>query len=54
MQTEKDVSKITDKEQIFLNIDCSGMTYKQIVSEMGLSERTIDGYRESLFQKLKV
>jgi DNA-binding NarL/FixJ family response regulator len=30
------------------------MTYKQIASQMNLSERTIDGYRESLFQKLKV
>jgi len=30
------------------------MTYKQIAATMFLSERTIDGYREVLFGKLKV
>ena len=30
------------------------MTYKEIAALMFLSERTIDGYRESLFQKLNV
>ncbi len=54
LQAERDALKITDKEQIFLTLACSDMTYKQIASEMNLSERTIDGYRESLFQKLKV
>lgn len=54
LQAEKDALKITDKELIFLNLACSDMTYKQIAYKMGLSERTIDGYRESLFQKLKV
>lgn len=45
---------ITEKEKIFLSYACSELTYKQIASEMNLSERTIDGYRESLFQKFKV
>jgi DNA-binding NarL/FixJ family response regulator len=46
--------KVTDKEKQFLKLACSDLTYKQIASEMGLSERTIDGYREALFQKFKV
>ena len=54
LQFEKDSLNITDKEKTFLQFACSDMTYKQIASEMGLSERTIDGYRESLFHKLKV
>ncbi len=54
LQFEKDSLNITDKEKIFLQYACSDMTYKEIASRMNLSERTIDGYRESLFQKLKV
>ena len=45
---------ISDKEKIFIKLACSDMTYKQIASEMNCSERTIDGYRETLFKKLKV
>ena len=45
---------ITDREQRFLELACSDMTYRQIASLMNLSERTIDGYRESLFEKLNV
>ena len=45
---------ITEKEKQFLQLACSDLTYKSIAFKMGLSERTIDGYRESLFQKLNV
>jgi len=54
LQFEKDTLNITDKEKIFLQYACSDLTYKQIAMQMNLSERTIDGYRESLFHKLKV
>ncbi|MEO6845502.1 MAG: response regulator transcription factor [Ginsengibacter sp.] len=54
LEYERDALKITDREKIFLQLACSDKTYKQIASEMHLSERTIDGYRESLFQKLNV
>lgn len=56
LQVEKDQENrvITDKEMRFLQFACTDMTYKQIALEMNLSERTIDGYREVLFQKLKV
>lgn len=53
-EQEKELLNITEKEKQFLKHACSDKTYKQIASEMNLSERTIDGYRESLFQKLKV
>jgi len=46
--------KITEKELSFLQYACTDLTYKQIAHTMKLSERTIDGYRESLFGKLKV
>lgn len=45
---------LTPKEHIFLPLVCSELTYKQIAAEMGLAERTIDGYREALFKKFNV
>jgi DNA-binding NarL/FixJ family response regulator len=46
--------RLTEKEKTFLRLACSDLTYRQIAGEMNLSERTIDGYRESLFEKFKV
>jgi DNA-binding NarL/FixJ family response regulator len=46
--------KISEREKEFLRLACSDMTYKEIAAEMILSERTIDGYRETLFEKLNV
>jgi len=51
---EKPEIVMTIKETQFLNYACSELTYKQIAVEMNLSERTIDGYRESLFEKFNV
>lgn len=45
---------LTPKEQQFLKLACSEMTYKLIASEMHVTERTVDGYRESLFHKFGV
>lgn len=53
-EKQQNGNKITDKELNFLKYACTDMTYKQIAHEMKLSERTIDGYRESLFGKLQV
>jgi DNA-binding NarL/FixJ family response regulator len=53
-QTGAEALNITDREKQFLQLACSDLTYKQIAAEMNLSERTIDGYRESLFNKLNV
>jgi DNA-binding NarL/FixJ family response regulator len=54
LQLEKESLNITEKEKKFLQFACSDITYKQIAEKMNLSERTIDGYRESLFQKFNV
>jgi len=48
------MARITEKELKFLKLACSEKTYQQIANEMSVSERTVDGYRESLFQKLNV
>ena len=46
--------RLTDREMEFIRHAASEMTYKEIALTMKLSERTIDGYRESLFEKLQV
>lgn len=45
-------SDLTAKELEFLKLACSELTYKEIADKMFVSPRTIDNYRESLFQKL--
>jgi len=51
---DKDIDKLSLREQEFLNLACSELTYKQVADEMNLSPKTIDGYRENLFNKLHV
>ena len=41
-------------EQTFLELCCTEMVYKEIAAQMGLSVRTVEGYRDELFQKLGV
>ncbi|PTQ98233.1 LuxR family two component transcriptional regulator [Mucilaginibacter yixingensis] len=50
----EDAPEINEREKRFLQLASSDATYKQIASEMCLSERTIDGYREALFRKFNV
>lgn len=38
----------------FLRLACSEMTYKEIASEMHVAPRTVDGYREEMFERLGV
>ena len=46
--------KLNDRESEFLKLACSELTYKEIADKMCLAPRTIDGYREALFEKLHV
>jgi DNA-binding NarL/FixJ family response regulator len=43
---------ITDREKEFLQHCCSELTYKEIGEKMFCSNRTVEGYRDSLFDKL--
>lgn len=45
---------LQEKEREFLRWACSELSYKDIAEKMYLSPRTIDDYRQSLFNKLKV
>jgi two-component system invasion response regulator UvrY len=46
--------ELSPKEVKFLQLICSEMTYKEISAVMKLSPRTIDGYRDALFEKLGI
>ena len=46
--------ELTERELEFLGHACSELTYKAIAGEMNLSPKTIENYRESLFNKLHV
>ncbi len=45
---------LNEKEREFLRWACTELSYKDIAAKMFLSSRTIDDYRASLFNKLKV
>ncbi|MEQ1677154.1 MAG: response regulator transcription factor [Chitinophagaceae bacterium] len=45
---------LTDRELEFLKLTATEMTYKEIADQMHLSPRTIDGYRDALFEKLNI
>lgn len=45
---------LKEREVEFIKLACTEKTYKEIAVEMCLSPKTVDGYRESLFQKLEI
>lgn len=51
---EDEFLKFKENELTFIQLACSEMTYKEIAIIMDLSPKTIDGYRQDLFKRLKV
>jgi len=45
---------LNERELEFIRLSCTEMTYKEIADKMFLSPRTIDGYRDALFEKLNI
>ncbi len=45
---------LNEREREFMRLTCSELSYKEIAEKMNLSPRTVDDYRQSLFNKLKV
>lgn len=50
----KPIFAFQSREEEFLKLACTELTYKEIADKMCLSPRTIDGYRENLFEKLEI
>ena len=45
---------LSERELEVLNLICEGLTNAQIAEEVSLSQRTIEGYRLKMLNKLKV
>jgi DNA-binding NarL/FixJ family response regulator len=45
---------ITDREREFLKYSVSEMNYKEIAEKMFCSPRTVESYRDNLFEKLEL
>ena len=45
---------MNDREKDFLKLACSELTYNEIAGKMFVSPKTVDGYRNALFEKFNV
>jgi two-component system, NarL family, invasion response regulator UvrY len=45
---------LNEKETEFLKYACTELTYKEIAEKLFVSPRTVDSYRDALFEKLKL
>jgi two-component system, NarL family, invasion response regulator UvrY len=54
LDAKKEEDVLSEKELEFLKLACTEMTYKEIADKMNLSARTIDGYRDAIFEKLSL
>jgi DNA-binding NarL/FixJ family response regulator len=49
-----EIIKLNSREIEFLKLAGSELTYKEIADQMCISVRTVDGYRDQLFEKLHI
>lgn len=54
IQDPVEVLGLNDRELHFIRLSCSDLTYVEVADKMCVSPRTVDGYRESVFQKMNV
>lgn len=54
MQETDVIPKFSDKELELLKLCASDLTYAQIADKMGITDRSVAGYRDNLFNKLSV
>jgi DNA-binding NarL/FixJ family response regulator len=48
------LAKLNSREVEFLKLAATELTYKEIADHMCISSRTVDGYRDQLFEKLQI
>jgi DNA-binding NarL/FixJ family response regulator len=51
---QAEIVKLNTREIEFLKLAGSELTYKEIADQMCISARTVDGYRDQLFEKLQI
>ncbi|WP_333600476.1 response regulator transcription factor [Flavobacterium sp.] len=52
--TSSSISKLTEREKEFLKYTITEMSYKEIAELMCCSPRTVESYRDNLFEKLEL
>jgi two-component system invasion response regulator UvrY len=50
----RQIVRLNERETTFLKLICSDLTYKEVADKMFLSTRTVEGYRDTLFERLQV
>jgi DNA-binding NarL/FixJ family response regulator len=50
-EDKNDPMYVNEKERQFLSLACQDLTYKEIADAMNVAERTVCGYRDSLYTK---
>lgn len=50
----KSLIELSEKESEFLKYTCTELTYKEIAEKMHMSPRTIENYRDTLFERLNI
>ncbi len=53
-EMEMNHRRLSDRHIEFLKLASTELTYKEVAARMNVSARTIDGYRDELFEKLNV
>ena len=53
-ETDKNLALFKEKELEFIKKACEEKSYSQIADEMNLAYKTIDGYRQRVFEKMDV
>jgi DNA-binding NarL/FixJ family response regulator len=51
--TAKDIVHLTERETEFIKLCVSELTYKEIADRMNIAPRSVENYRENLFEKLQ-
>lgn len=51
---KENIVQLSDRESTFLELAASDLTYREIAEKMNTSPKTIENYREALFEKLEV
>jgi len=51
---QPELLKLNARELEFLRLAATEMTYKEIAEDMCISNRTVDGYRDALFERLQI
>jgi len=47
-------AKLSERETEFLKLTCTELTYKEIADKLCISVRTVEGYRDTLCEKLNL